>query len=185
LTTTSGLSTKNTTSSSNVSGAAIAGAVVGPICGVALLLGLVFLFLRQRRSKPPAAEVSSNLQPPPPGPIAPFGDYIAGKPELDVVNAPNSHRPVSIPPAYPGTKNVETIVAMKDMPSPTMPHGNEVGAHSPIPIGQQWGAQVQPQMQSQQVPARKPVMAELRANPPVRGIPPELPESTGHFVNTV
>jgi hypothetical protein len=165
-------------SSSNISGAAIAGAVVGPICGVALLLGLVFLFLRQRQSKPPAAEVSSNPQPSPPGPIAPFGYYIVGKPELDAVNTPNSHRPVSIPPAYPS-------IAMKDMPSPTMSHGTEVGAHSPIPIGQQSGAHVQPQIQSQQVPARRPVMAELRANPPARGMRPELPENTRYFVNTV
>lgn len=93
-------------SSSNISGAAIAGAVVGPICGVALLLGLVFLFLRQRRSKPPAAEASPNHQPPPPGPTAPFRDYVTGKPELDAVKAPNSYHPVSIPPVFPSTRNV-------------------------------------------------------------------------------
>jgi hypothetical protein len=184
-TTTSGSSTNTTTvavitytitpSSSNVSGAVIAGAVVGPICSVALLLGLVFLFLRQRRSKPPAAEVSSNTQPPPPGPIAPFGDYMAAKPELDAVNTPNSRRPVSIPPAYPRTENVETTVATKDMPSPTTSYGTEVGAHSPIPTRQQSGTQVQQQIHSRQVPARKPVMAELGTNPPVTGMPPELP----------
>jgi hypothetical protein len=153
---------------------------VGPICGVALLLGLVFLFLRQRRSKPPAAEGFSNTQPPPLGPIAPFGYYIAAKPELDAVNTPNSHRPVNIPPAYPRTGNVETTVAMKDMPSPTMSHGTEVGAHSPIPIRQQSGAQVQQQIQSRQVPARRPVIAELGTNPLVTGMPPELPESRGY-----
>jgi len=149
--TTSSLPTNGTTGAAgNVSGVAIAGAVIGPVCGVALLLGLVFLCLRHRRSKPPAA-----------------------------------HRPVSILPTYPGTENVETTVAMKDMPSPTMWYSTNVAAHSPITIGQQSEAQVQPQIQSQQVPARRPVMAELRANPPVRGMLPEMPVSTGYFVNTV
>jgi hypothetical protein len=107
---------------------------------------------------------------------------MAGKPELSAINRPNSYRPVSIAPAYPGTENAWTTVAM---PSPTMSHGTDVGAHSPIYIGQQLGAQVQPEIQSQQVPVRKPVMAEFGANPPVRGMPPELPESMRHFENTV
>ena len=174
--TTGAVATQTTSpSNSNISGAAIAGAVVGPICGVALLLGLVFLFLRQRRSKPPAAEASPASWPPPSDPIAPFGDYTAGKSMLDAVNAPNSHRPVSIPPAYPGTGNVETVVATNDMPLPTMSHGTEVAAHLPVPIGPQSEAQVQQQTQSQQVPARRPVVAELGTNPRVRGMPPELP----------
>lgn len=185
---TTGAAGSHTTSpsSTNISGAAIAGAVVGPICGVALLLGLVFLFLRERRRKPPAADVSSNPQPPPisPGPIVPFGDYTAGKLELDAVNAPHTSRPVCIPPAYPGAEQVETAVVMKDIPSPTM-HSAELGIQSPMPIGQQSGPQVQQQFQSQQVPARRPVMAELGTNPLVTGMPPELPTSTGYFVNTV
>ena len=105
---------------------------------------------------------------------------MAGKPELDAVNTLNPHRQVSIPPAYPGAENIETTVAMMNMPSSTMTHGTEVGAHSPIPIRQQSGAQVHQQIQSWQVPARRPVMTELGADPPVTGMPPELPESTGY-----
>jgi len=188
-TSTTGAAGNQTTSQSrsNISGATIAGAVVGPICGVALLLGLVFLFLRERRRKPPAANVSLDPQPqpPPPGPVTSFKYYTADKPELDAVNAPHSPHPVSIPPAYPGTEQVETTAAMNYMPSPTMPHGAELDTHSPMPIGQQSGPQVQQQIQSQQVPARRPVMAELGTNPQVTGMPPELPTSTGYFVNTV
>jgi hypothetical protein len=92
---------------------------------------------------------------------------------------------MSIPPAYPGAGNVETVVAMKDMPLPTMSHGAEVAAHSPIPTELQSQSLVQQQIQSQQVPARRPVTAELGTNPPVRGMPPELPESRGNFVNNV
>ena len=121
----------------------------------------------------------------PPGPIVPFGDYTAGKPELDAVNAPHTPRPMGIPPAYPGAEKVETTVVMKDMPSPTMLHSAEPGTHSPMPIAQQSGPQVQQQFQSQQVPARRPVMAELGTNTPFTGMPPELPTSTGYFVNTV
>jgi len=151
-------------------------------CGVALILGLVFLFLRQRRRKPPAPEVSPAPQAPPSGPIAPFRDYQRLKPKLNAVNAPNSHHPVSFPPAYPAAGNVETVVALNDMPLPTMSRGTEVAAHSPVHIGLQSEAQVQQQIQRQQVPARRPVLTGLGMNPPVRGMPPEI---TGYFGNNV
>ena len=174
--TTVGTSTQTApSSSSHISGAALAGAVVGPICGVALLLGLGFLIRRERRRKPPAADISSNPQPPSPGPTAPFGGYAAGRSDLGEVNAPNTLRPMSITPAYPGAENVGTTVAMKGMPSQTMWDGSEVGTHSQIRIGQQRGPQVYQQMQSQQVPARRPVMAQLGTNPRITGMPPEWP----------
>ena len=94
----------------------------------------------------------------------------------------NSYRPVSSAPAHPGTESAWTTVAM---PSPTMSHGTGVSTHSPIYIGHQLRAQVQPQIQSQQVPVTKPVMTEFGTNPPVRGMPPELPECIGYFENTV
>jgi hypothetical protein len=120
-------------SGKNVSGAAIAGTVIGPICGVALLLGLAILFFRHRRSKQPAAGVSSNTLSPPPGPIVPFEYYISGKQELDAGNTPNPHRLASVPRAYRGTEDVATTAAMNNMVSPTMPHDvAELGINAPV-----------------------------------------------------
>jgi hypothetical protein len=85
----------------SLSGAAISGTVVGPICGVALILGLAFLYFRRSPNKPATAE-SANVQVPPQGHIpgpTPFGGYIGGRPELAATH-PVNPRPTSIPPVY-------------------------------------------------------------------------------------
>ena|SRR6266480_5431610 len=168
------------TSSHNISGAAIAGAVVGPICGVALLLGLAFLFLRRRRTSPTIAEASTEastyvkpLNPDLGG--ATFGGYSESKPGPDL-NTTHTIRP--IPPAYPGPN-----IAMNTMPT----HTNETGIPPQPVIGAQQQAAsyempthtndsgippqpvvgAQQQTGSYEMPTRRPVTAELGTNPRV------------------
>ena len=164
------------TSGHNISGAAIAGAVVGPICGVALLLGLAFLFLRRRRTSPTIAEASTEastyVKPLNPGlGGATFGGYSESKPGPDL-NTTHTIRPMSIPPAYPGPGEVGPNIAMNTMPT----HTNEAGIPPQPVVG------AQQQAGSYEMPTRRPVTAELGTNPRVTGMPPELPASTGFVV---
>lgn len=159
-----------TSSNHTVSGGAIAGAVVGPICGVALLLGLAFLCLRRRRSNLPSAEPSTHGQPPNQGLGATFGSYGEGKPEPDL-HAKDIIRPMSIPPAYPGLEKAGPNIPMNEMTT----HTRVIG----VPLQPEVG--VQQQVGSHQVP-RRPVAAELGTNPQVTGMPPELPASPGFVV---
>jgi hypothetical protein len=122
----------------SLSGAAISGTVVGPICGVALILGLVFLYLRRSRNKSATAE-SSNIQSPTqaytPGP-APFGGYAGDKPELAATN-PLNPRPVSIPPVYLATEvAASTNIARKEVPPPTVSYDTGNSMRFPVPFEQ-------------------------------------------------
>ncbi|PMD13429.1 hypothetical protein NA56DRAFT_755736 [Hyaloscypha hepaticicola] len=124
----------------SLSGAAISGTVVGPICGVALILGLAFLYFRRSRNKSATAG-SSNVQSPPqgytPGP-APFGGYTGDKPELAAIN-PLNPRPMSIPPVYLATEmGASTNIPRKEVPSPTVSYGTGHAMSLPVPFKQQF-----------------------------------------------
>jgi hypothetical protein len=143
-----GITTTSSQASSSInnghSGAAISGTIVGPICGVALILGLAFLFFRRGRNKPAQFESSSHVQSPPPPGLAHFEGYPGDKPELAATN-PLNPRPVSVSPTYRGTvMAASTSIPRKEVPSPTASYDTQhpmslsgPGQQGVAPYGQQ------------------------------------------------
>jgi hypothetical protein len=155
--------------SKGVSGALVAGAVVGPICGVALILGLVFLFLRRRRinTPPGTTPTASEAHPqhPPSGYPTSAGSYGEGK-ELAYVNAGHMSPPIGVPSAgySPGHDSGAAQVASIHQPnvygSPPLQNTNPGGY--PSPHGGQNVAELPTNSQFTNSPAELPIWSRER-----------------------
>lgn len=190
VSTTASTSTRTLAASkNNLSGAAIAGAVVGPICGVALLLGLAFLCLRRRRNDPLKEKESANAHPLTPNLRNPPFGYVAYKPavydpELSPANITNPYRPRSVPPVYPGTEQPGPSMLVKEMQTLTMPLGNDSATPSSLSLERQVGVQTPRRMYNSAVLARSSTTAEFGTDDRA-AMPSELPTATGLFVEPV
>jgi hypothetical protein len=166
--------TASHSSSKGISGAAIAGAVAGPICSVALILGLAFLFLRRRHNNDNNKAVAAGAaatggavgpaqyQSPQPAYPSHFGGISDGKEAAQVHMAlANPH--TSIPPGY---ANVGLPVSPVHAGNP--PNMHQLPTNSPPPFVA--GHHMPPSG-----PPSGPTAAELGTNPQSVGMPPELP----------
>ncbi|KAH6611919.1 hypothetical protein C7974DRAFT_87396 [Boeremia exigua] len=153
----------------------IAGAVVGPLLGLALIGGLIWFFLRRKKTAaaaaPPPAQTTAAAAPPQyyPPPMqqnasaAPFGvadgkQWAPQSPQSPVSSVPSpgpygGQYPQQGGHAGPGQEFVQPVYGA---PSPSM---------SPPPLQQQGG--YAPQQQQQQAFEARPFSTELDATPPV------------------
>jgi hypothetical protein len=151
-----------------VSGALIAGAVVGPICAVALILGLAFLFFRRRRNHTAlnAQQQQQQQNQPdmqnqgPPPPQSAYANGFAG---------------------YSENKDGNRVSVMPVSPAMSSPPGYQPqGPPSSGMLGAQQGMNGAPPAQSPQFngnasPQPGHGAVELGTNPQVHNMPSELP----------
>jgi predicted lipid-binding transport protein (Tim44 family) len=153
----------NSSNSKGVSGALIAGAVVGPICAVALILGLAFLFLRQRRNNTLTAITptlpEAQTQPPQSGYTTAFGSYGDGK-EAPLVNVGPASPSMSVPSAYNSYGAPGGAAALAGA------HHSEINAQPPFQAAQSVG---------KTLPHGGHGVVQLGINPQVNNMPMELP----------
>jgi hypothetical protein len=107
-------------SRTSLSGAGIAGAIIGPLAGVALIIALVVLFLRNKNRKAPVPEPASEpasepdkapvsqMQSPSSGHPTQYGQYSGGKESFQTYST-DASRPVSMPPVYGGQSSPATL----------------------------------------------------------------------------
>lgn len=197
-TTTTSSPTQTPTPSKGFSSAAIAGVVVGPICGVALILGLVFMLLRRRRNKDipsvdPSQPITQQYPPqtqhyPPPtqqhqqypqltgGYSTQFGAYGDGNETVQVPNTTESNKPMSMPPAYVAPSSPESLIdntAIGAMALPQQQPQQQEWMNNQTPL--QPSVQL-PQMQIQGGRPATVLPAELGTNQQFTKMPSELPD---------
>lgn len=105
------------------------------------------------------------------------------KPGFVNASGPNSYRPTSVPPGYPGTGKTGTTVAANEVPSPVVP--NDFYTPSPAPLGQQVPGQAAQQLQNYQTVGYMAGQNEMPTNPLVTGMPPELSGISGEHAEHV